>query len=422
MIRESLQTFKLGVKSLILHKLRSSLTTLGILFGVSSVIAMLAVGEGANYEALERIKALGSTNILIRSKRPPDNEQSSSESSFSAMAFGLTYDDAERIAATLDGADSVVPVREMVKDLRRGPYWSSGVVVGTTPEFIDVANMGVSEGRWLTSVDLKKHRNVAVLGSNLARILFPLSNPLGQSVAAGNRFTVVGVLGYLGRASGSASGVSLDNCLFIPLTTSRSRFGDEQTMRSGGSFKRERVELHEVKVKMTSPDQVVPAAAVLRTMLDDHHGTQDDVDIKVPLELLKEAEATAQIFNIVLGSIAVISLLVGGIGIMNVMLATVTERTREIGIRRALGAKKRDIVFQFLVETVVLAGSGGVLGVGLGLVIPFMVTSLAGQITIIRPEHVAMAFGISAVVGVAAGIYPAWRAAGMDPVEALRHE
>jgi putative ABC transport system permease protein len=422
MIRESLRTVQLGIKSLLLHKLRSALTTLGLLFGVASVIAMLAVGEGANYEALERIKAMGSTNILIRSKKPPSSQESSSQNIFSARRYGLTYNDAEMIEATLADAEHVVSVRETVKDLRRASQWASGVVVGTTPEFLTVVNMSIAEGRWLTPVDIGTLANVAVLGAGAARALFPLENPIGATLQAGDRFTVVGVLDYLGRTSGTASGVSLDDCIFIPITSSRKRFGDETTIRSGGSFSRERVELHEVKVKLATTEEVLPAAAVLRTMIKDSHTAQDDVAIDVPLELLKEAEATAAIFNVVLGSIAVISLLVGGIGIMNVMLATVTERTREIGIRRALGAKKVHIVYQFLVETVVLSGAGGIIGVGLGLLLPILVTAFSDQLTIIRVHHVALAFGVSAFVGVAAGIYPAWRAANMDPVEALRHE
>ncbi len=423
MIRESVQTLNLGLKSLLLHKLRSALTTLGILFGVSSVIAMLAVGEGASFEAQETFKAMGSSNILLRSQKPAATEASSSESVWQATIYGLTYDDANRIEATLPQALDVVQVREAVVDLRHGANWSSGVLVGTSPTYLGVVNMAVDEGRWLTKVDDDIGANVAVLGGNTARKLFPLEVPLGQTVQAGTeRFVVVGVLEILGRTSGKAAGVSLDDCLFIPLSTSRKRYGDERNITSGGSMSRERVELHEVKVRLSSPEEVVPAARVLRTMMDDIHGDAGDIDITVPLELLRQAEASAQIFNIVLGSIAAISLLVGGIGIMNVMLATVTERTREIGIRRALGAKKSHIVNQFLVETLVLSACGGILGVGLGLLIPILVQEFSGQMTITRMPHVLMAFSISALVGIAAGIYPAWRAANMDPVEALRHE
>jgi putative ABC transport system permease protein len=425
-IVETMRMVRLGVKSLALHKLRSALTTLGILFGVASVIAMLAVGEGASAAALERIKAMGSTNVLMRSQKPPQTEQSSSQSFMQAISYGLTYRDFDRIAATLTTAERVVPVRQHPQDLRATENWTTGVVIGTVPEYLQVVNLQMARGRWLSDVDVDRIRNVAVLGSTMAGVLFPLRNPIGEPVGVGpDRYTVVGVLDYLGRQSGSI-GPSLDSCMFVPLTTSRRRFGDEVSRQSGGSFERERVELHEIKVKLASTDDVEPAAAVLRGMLGieagEHANDRGDVQIEVPLELLREAEASKRIFNIVLGSIAVISLLVGGIGIMNVMLATVTERTREIGIRRALGAKRRHIISQFLVETVVLTGCGGVLGIGLGLVLPKVIEHAAHQATIIRVEHVLMAFGISAAIGIAFGIYPAWRAAHMDPVEALRHE
>ncbi|MCA8941854.1 MAG: ABC transporter permease [Planctomycetes bacterium] len=428
----SMRTVRLGIKSLALHKLRSALTTLGILFGVSSVVAMLAVGEGASAEALERIKAMGSTNILVRSQKPPTTEASSSQSSWAAVVYGLEYTDAQRMRETLPCAELVVGVRHHdAASLRVGSHWMNTTIIGTTPDYLRIVNMQVEEGRWLTQVDDDRVRNVIVLGANAAQALFPLEDPLGQSVevSAGSsesdRYTVVGVLEYLGRQSGSV-GPSLDSCAFIPMKTSRRRFGDTREQRSAGSRSREHVELNEIKLKLTSIEDVEPTAAVLRTMLEiernEDLNAEGDVQIEVPLELLREAEASKRIFNIVLGSIAVISLLVGGIGIMNVMLATVTERTREIGIRRALGAKRRHIVSQFLVETVVLSAIGGITGVGLGLVIPELIEALGQQRTIVRLDHVLLAFGISAAVGVAFGLYPAWRAAAMDPVEALRHE
>ncbi len=424
MIRETMQTLNLGVKSLLLHKLRSSLTALGLLFGVASVIAMLAVGEGASHEALEQIKAMGSTNIMISSQKPPENSQSSTESVWSAVRYGLKYKDAMRIEQLLPTALHVVSSRHTQKDIRRGAFYANGIVVGTSPDYLDVVGMTVEIGRWISTIDVRKVENICVLGNTVAEKLFPLTDPIGETVRTGdNRFRVVGVLDYLGRNSGNI-GPSLDSCVFIPITTSRKRYGDETTNSSGGSFSRERVELHEITVQLETIEEVEKSAAVLRTMLDVEKEINQigDLQIKVPLELLRQAEASKRIFNIVLGSIAVISLLVGGIGIMNVMLATVTERTREIGVRRALGAKKAHIIYQFLVETVVLSGVGGILGVGLGLALPMVVEWMFEQKTIIRIDHVMLAFGISAGVGITFGIYPAWRAANMDPVEALRHE
>ncbi len=423
MIRSTVRTVRLGIKSLLVHKLRSSLTMLGLLFGVAAVIGMLAIGEGASYEALQRIKALGSTNILLRSKKPPSTAQSSSQSVWQAVSYGLTYRDAERIQSTLGAAEQVAEVRETPKELRNGSFWSSSYVLGVQPAYREVTGLKMREGRFISQIDVERFENVVVLGATAAATLFPLEPPVGKTLRVDEeRYSVIGVLAELGRVSGTV-GPPLDDCVFVPITTSRSRFGDETTQQSGGSFSRERVELSEIKVKLANVDDVIPAANVLRTLIADSHTSQDDVTITVPLELLREAEESKRVMNILLASIAGISLLVGGIGIMNVMLATVTERTREIGIRRALGAKRFHIVQQFLVETAVLSGIGGFAGIGLGFVIPAIARMVAGQITtIIRPEHVIMAFGISTAIGVIFGIYPAWRAAHMDPVEALRHE
>ena len=420
--RRTLRSLKLGVSSLLVHKLRSLLTMLGVLFGVCSVISMLAVGEGASYEALEQIKALGPTNLMVRSQKPPETEASSTGSRREALAYGLTYDDADRIRALFPNAENVVPVRETARNLRCGPFWSSSVVVGTEPDYLDVMNLSVEEGRWISPIDVERVDNFAVLGAAAARALFPLANPLEKSVQADNtQFTVIGVLSALGREA-SPGGIPLDQCIFIPITTSRSRFGDEIRKVSTGNEERTRIELSEVKLRLRTTEEVLPGSRLLARVLSIGERPQDDVKMIVPLELLRQKEATARIFNMVLGSIALISLLVGGIGIMNVMLATVTERTREIGIRRALGAKKKHIVFQFLVETLVLSSGGGVLGVCLGFLIPRLITALSTNLTIVRAEHVLLALGISVGVGIVFGLYPAWRAANMDPVEALRHE
>ncbi len=413
---------RLGVKSLLLHKLRSFLTVLGLLFGVSSVISMLAVGEGASHEALEQLKALGPTNLMVRTQRPPETESTSQGNRWQAFAFGLEYKDAERLRVLLPGAEQIVGVRETPKNLRNGEHWASSIVVGTMPEYAELMNLRVLEGRWLSPVDEQRRENFIVLGSGLADTLFPLSNPLGASVETGDsRFTVIGVLAAIGREA-SPGGVPLDQCAFVPMSTSRSRFGEMTRRRSTGSEERTRVELNEIKVKLRTAEEVIPASRLVAGILQIGNRAQDDVKLIVPLELLRQQEATARIFNLVLGSIAVISLLVGGIGIMNVMLATVTERTREIGIRRALGAQRRHIVMQFLVETVTLSSAGGVLGIGVGVLIPVLITAFSSNLTIVRAEHVVLACGISVAVGIAFGIYPAWRAATMDPVDALRHE
>jgi putative ABC transport system permease protein len=419
-IRDTTRMVRLGLKSLMLHKLRSTLTTAGILFGVASVIAMLAVGEGASEETLRQYREMGVTNVLIRSKKPEATQQSSSQNSWAVIGYGLFYHEADRIQNLLPQA-TVVRVRELMRGVVRGENWGQTMIVGTEVDFLPVTNMRVYEGRWLTELDQQRQANVCVLGASLSRTLFPLENPLGRSILVGteDRFEVVGVLEYQGRAA-SPNGTTLDECAFVPLTSSRRRFGD--VVHNPESNRREQVELHEIKVKLPETRDVETAAKVLDQMLKPAHASTKDVEITVPLELLRKAEATERMFNLVLAVIASISLLVGGIGIMNVMLATVTERTREIGIRRALGAKKKHIVQQFLVEAGVLSALGGLAGVGLGVLVPYGIERWFAQQTDIMPEHVLLAFGISAAVGIVFGLYPAWRAANMDPVEALRHE
>jgi putative ABC transport system permease protein len=419
-IRDTMRMVRLGLKSLMLHKLRSTLTTAGILFGVASVIAMLAVGEGASEETLRQYREMGVTNVLIRSKKPEETQQSSTSSTMSVLGYGLFYPEADRIQNLLPQA-TVVRVREFQRGVIRGENWANTMIVGTEVDFMPVTNMQIAEGRWLGELDQQRQTNVCVLGASLARTLFPLENPLEKTILVGieDRFEVIGVLEYQGRAA-SPNGTTLDECAFIPLTSSRRRFGD--TVRNPSINRWEQVELHEIKVKLPSMDVVEPAAKVLEQMLGPVHALRKDTEITVPLELLRKAEATERMFNLVLAVIASISLLVGGIGIMNVMLATVTERTREIGIRRALGAKKKHIVQQFLVEAGVLSALGGLAGVGLGVLVPYGIERWFAQQTDIKPEHVLLAFGISAAVGIVFGLYPAWRAANMDPVEALRHE
>jgi putative ABC transport system permease protein len=421
-IRDMMRMVGLGLKSLMLHKLRSTLTTAGILFGVASVIAMLAVGEGASEETLKQYREMGVTNVLIRSQKPEETQQTASTSSMSVLGYGLFYQEADRIQNLLPQA-TVVRVREFQRPIMHGENWSQTMILGTEVNFLAVTNMQVHEGRWLTELDQQRQANVCVLGERLARLLFPIENPVGKTILVGieDRFEIVGVLEYQGRAA-SPNGITLDQCAFIPMSSSRRRFGD--TVRNPVINRYEQVELHEIKVKLPSTDEVEGAAMVLEQMLQGEqvHRMKKDFDITVPLELLRKAEATERMFNLVLAVIASISLLVGGIGIMNVMLATVTERTREIGIRRALGAKKKHIVQQFLVEAGVLSALGGLVGVGLGMLVPYGIERWFAQKTDIQPQHVLLAFGISAAVGVAFGLYPAWRAANMDPVEALRHE
>src|SRR5438309_3375224 len=421
------RAIRLGIRSLWLHRLRSLLTVLGIVFGVCSVIAMLAIGEGASYEAQEQIKNLGSQNIILRSVKPPEEQKVSDKGSQSyVLQYGLTYTDIKRIKSTIPGVTVVVPgriMREYVWNISRRMDCE---IMGTVPWYPQMRNHHVARGRFFTDQEMDDRANVCVLGAGMVQALFPLDSPLGKDVrVGGDYYEVIGVMEPSGK--GTKTDETQENVkaaadrMFIPLETAKTRYGEILRKIRSGSFEQERVQLHEVTVKVAAPEQVPAIADAIKEVMERNH-KKKDYDIVVPLELLRRAERTKQIFNIVLGSIAAISLIVGGIGIMNIMLASVTERTREIGIRRALRAKRRDIRTPFRLATVMLSGACGLIGVALGVAIPYVVTHFAGMRTIITFWSPMVAFTISALVGVVFGIYPAMRAAQMDPVEALRHE
>lgn len=425
-------TIKLGLKSLWLHRLRSLLTVLGIVFGVCSVIAMLAIGEGASYEAQEQIRSLGSNNIIVRSVKPPEEKSSTSQRTW-LLEYGIAYADLERIRATLPGVEILVPARIMRQDVWNGGRRIDCDLYGTVPWYPEVNNHRVARGRFFTETEMNDGTYVAVLDAGVESALFPIDPAIGNTLRAGSHYyRVIGVMepqsaritkdGASTPPANNANGASgAPNRIYVPLNAARKQFGEILVNQQSGSFEATRVELHEATVKVARLEDVVDTAQVIADLLAANH-RKTDYEVVVPLELLRQAERTKRIFNIVLGAIAAISLLVGGIGIMNIMLASVTERTREIGIRRALGAKRRDIIIQFLVETVLLSGAGGVLGVILGIAIPMVITWFAGMKTIVTLWSPFIAFSISAMVGVVFGLYPALRAANMDPVEALRHE
>ena len=419
----ALRTVRLGVSSLLLHKLRSSLTMLGVLFGVGSVIAMLAIGEGASAEVQEQIRLLGSQNVILRSVKPPDDPVRGSEQT-RVSSYGLTEADFQRARDTFPGVQRAVAVRQLQQEVRLGERALNPRVLAVEPEYVEVTGRQLSEGRFLSPGDQRSVSNVCVLGYEVARVLSPFESPLDKQVRIGaDYFRVVGVMLPRVPLGGDqpTPGADVTGEVLLPLATGRRWFGEMQVKVRAGSREMEEVQLHEVIVRVERQQDVPLVADAARTMLEQHH-KQRDYEVVVPLELLLQAERTKWIFNLVLGLIAAISLLVGGIGIMNVMLATVTERTREIGIRRALGAKRHHILTQFLVETVVLSVGGGLLGIGLGLAIPLAVERFAGMNTVVTPAAPVLAFAISATIGIVFGLYPAWRAANMDPVEALRHE
>ena len=410
-----------GVRNLMLHKLRSSLTMLGMVFGVSSVIAMLAVGEGASEEALEKIRKLGSHNILIDSAKPVD-EESSETVQVRMSIYGLTYKDFKRIGETIPSVRRAVPVKLLREEGQLGSRTMDLRVVGTNPSWFELVRRRVVAGRILNDIDMDRLKKVAVLTEQGARKLLATRHSLGEPVRIGGVvFEIIGIIASQEVEGASIQSPDRETDVYIPLSVAQGRFGDIQTKRAAGTFMREKVELNQIIVEVASLDAVEPTAQALEFMLNRFH-EKKDFQMHVPLTLLRQAEATQRTFNIVLGSIASISLLVGGIGIMNIMLASVTERTREIGIRRAIGAKRKQIIRQFLIETVVLSTTGGVIGMFIGLLIPSFITRFAGMPTIVTPNSLALALGISMATGIVFGLYPAARAARLDPIVALRHE
>ena len=425
-MRRIFRSLKLGMKSLLLHKLRSGLTVLGIVFGVAAVIAMLAVGEGSSRKAMRQYAELGATNIIYRSVKPSDETMSSGGGRRMVLNYGLKYEDYDRLLATVPTLKKALPIREIRKQIRYLSRALDGRVVGTTQDYADFTKLEIDKGRFLSASDNARYENFAVLASETAKTLFPYENPLGKSVKLGSDYyTVIGVTREKASSAGVGSSLSsqdFNKDVYIPLNTCKLRFGERLVDSRPGSFSIEETQLSQITLQVHSIDQVRATAPIIEAAVQPKHPKQD-VKMTVPYDLLMQAQATARQFSIILGTIASISLLVGGIGIMNIMLATVTERTREIGIRRALGAKQRDITMQFLIETIVLSGVGGVLGVCIGIGIPEILRYFAtDQEPVVTGGSVLLSFGISVAIGILFGLYPARRAARMDPIEALRHE
>ena len=402
-----------ALESLRAHLLRSTLAMLGIVFGVGAVIAMLAIGAGAERQALEMIDRLGRRNLVVRAReaRPDQVQEQLSRSA------GLARRDGEAIAAALPGVAAVsgkakVAAYKVASELGR----SDAEVFGVEPVYARLTGLAVAEGRFLDPLDEREHASVAVLGPGARRDLFGHGPAVGREIKVNDVWLeVVGVLAPRGGDEDRFEGVSLGptaQVVYLPLSTAERKFDREPT----------KPPLTEIYVELAEGAGVAAAAAGLATLLDRLHAGAADTELVVPEALLAERRKTQRLFRIVMGSIAGISLLVGGIGIMNIMLASVLERTREIGLRRAVGARERDIRFQFLLESFALAAAGGLAGVVLGFALSLTVAAAAGWPTVVTATSVLLAAGVATAVGVLSGLYPAARAAGLDPIDALRYE
>lgn len=440
-----LQTVRLGIFSLLLHKLRSGLAVLGILIGITAVIWLVAMGEGVSYQAQQQIKDLGANNVIVLSVKPVQQSSNTSSRSF-FLEYGILRDDYKRIITNLPSTvlGDAVPMREIRKEVRCDDRRMDCRIVGCTPAYPTLNHLTIDRGRFLNDRDEDPPQNICVLAGTTARTLFPIENPIGRSIQIDRDFYVVCGITHerdpTAAIGGSLASQDYNKDVYIPLSTLRARIGDMVATSRSGSREGEIVQLSQITVGLKDIEAVEETSTIINSLLEKYHPNKDFA-VVVPKELLKQAELLRMMFNALLVLIAGISLIVGGIGIMNIMLATVTERTREIGIRRALGAKRSDIIRQFLVEAVVLTGVGGALGVALGFCCQPTVTFVRWLATIVSPDamsalppailklepriapwSIIASLVIAIGVGMLFGIYPAFRAAQMDPIEALRHE
>ncbi|MFN8673924.1 MAG: ABC transporter permease [Candidatus Sericytochromatia bacterium] len=421
MISFILENLLFAIKSLQQHRLRTFLTMLGVIFGVAAVIAMLSIGKGAEEEAIEQIKSFGLNNIRINSIELSKDDEDKAKRTLSK---GLDYEDAIYIKKILPYVEKIAPQNLMDKKVHYLDFSPKAVIVGTTPDYPYVTGQSIEKGRFITEEDLSNYRKICILGYDLSRELFLKEEAIGKFITIGGvRFRVVGVFKDKTKTKDKVKikNRNVNKDIYIPITTSMKKF----TILPFENKKENRVDygvVDEIALKISSSQQLEEAKNSLIKILNRRHFNINDYEVVVPTELLEQSQKTQQLFNLVMACIAGLSLLIGGIGIMNIMLASVTERTKEIGIRRAIGASGSDIILYFLLEATVISIVGGVLGVFTGIALSKIITFYAEWKTIVSIESIILSFGVSSIVGVFFGFYPAYRASKMDPIQALKYE
>ncbi|MHB1414705.1 MAG: ABC transporter permease [Chloroflexota bacterium] len=415
-----LESLHIALRGLSANKLRSALTMLGIIIGVGAVIALMSVGKGAEATVLGQIQSMG-TNLLFVS---PGTTQQGGVTAAVGSASTLTYEDAQAIATNIPTVTMVAPEAMTQAQVVFGPVNTRTRITGTTPDYEAVRNFHVVAGEFFTSQQVDSVSLVAVLGSYTAQQLFGEMNPIGQSVritgmmpgSTGFTFRIIGVM----ESKGSQATGNQDDVIFVPITALQQRLAVQRTASGSHSVSTINVQVADEKMMTQAVQQI---GDLLRQR---HRVAQDDFLIRSQEDMLETASEVTGVMTLLLGAIAGISLVVGGIGIMNIMLVSVTERTREIGIRKAVGARRKDILLQFLLESAVLSVLGGAAGIAIGVGIARVISglSLSGQTltAVVTPDAILLACGVSAAIGLFFGIYPATRAARLHPIEALRYE
>lgn len=432
--------FLLGLEAILANKMRAFLTSLGIIFGTGAVIAMLSVGAGTQQEILKQMQEAGSNNIIVKPKVPKQKETESAKTEKQKYSPGLSIQDVLNLSQTVPGIATISPEIEQEAVFMRNGIKMDGKLIGSTNGYFQVANLQLSDGSFYSEKQAEYAEPVCIIGDDVRARLFPNAKPVGSYIKCGQVWLkVIGVLGEKNVSEKSQANLSIRNDnfnIYVPIQTFFTRYSDRGRITRGKIDKAlEEMEENDGKitaanyhqldrlvVKISDGEAMPSSTDLIKRILLRRHNNVEDFDIIVPETLLKQEQRTKQLFNLVLGLIASISLLVGGIGIMNIMLASIMERIREIGLRQSIGATRNDILLQFLSEALSISLVGGILGVVMGVLVAFGIEKVAGITTIVEPTSVILSFSVCLGVGLVFGIFPAQKAAMRDPVESLRHD